>query len=299
MGPSMKKLDLSRFLIAWLFGFSSVNAATITSLDEIAFWTGSGENRAAIVIDWDGESSADESLAWGYRWDGEASGEDMLRAVLASDARLFAKLGASSPSGVATYGFGYDLDNDSEFGITDSAIFNLDGIAISGPPDDPPPAAMATDSEDLYAEGWFTGFWRYGLSNGNPFLDGGWTNSGVGMSSRTLTDGDWDSWAFTPTFSLTAFAENAIAATAPGLAGDFDSDQDVDGADFLVWQRNFGISSDVTDLQQWSSNFGFSWESGGLLSAALSVPELPSSLLALEAIGFSFFASRFTTRRRL
>jgi len=44
---------------------------------------------------------------------------------------------------------------------------------------------------------------------------------------------------------------------APGLAGDFDDDDDVDGHDFLLWQR--GLSPDplsAEDLSDWQSNYG-------------------------------------------
>jgi hypothetical protein len=58
------------------------------------------------------------------------------------------------------------------------------------------------------------------------------------------------------------------------LQGDFDNDGDVDGRDFLVWQRggspNPGNSSDLND---WKMNFG----SGGATTAAGAAPE-PSSL---------------------
>ncbi|QDS98747.1 FG-GAP repeat domain-containing protein [Adhaeretor mobilis] len=43
-------------------------------------------------------------------------------------------------------------------------------------------------------------------------------------------------------------------ATPP--TGDFDIDGDVDGADFLVWQRGFGTTYDADDLQDWSDNYG-------------------------------------------
>jgi len=61
----------------------------------------------------------------------------------------------------------------------------------------------------------------------------------------------------------------ALAMTAS--PGDFDGDQDVDGADFLVWQRGLGASHDATDLADWKANFG----AGPAVGA---VPE-PSALL--------------------
>ncbi len=38
-----------------------------------------------------------------------------------------------------------------------------------------------------------------------------------------------------------------------GLPGDFDSDGDVDGSDFLIWQRDLG---DATSLGDWQDHFG-------------------------------------------
>jgi hypothetical protein len=69
-----------------------------------------------------------------------------------------------------------------------------------------------------------------------------------------------------------------------GLAGDFDNDGDVDGRDFLVWQRNPAVGN----LADWKSNYG----TGGL-AAVSSVPE-PSAAL-LVACGFALCGLR---RRR-
>ena len=61
--------------------------------------------------------------------------------------------------------------------------------------------------------------------------------------------------------------------------GDFDFDSDVDGADFLLWQRNGGS---VNDLSDWQAGFGT-----GTLSAAQSVPEPSSLLLSMSLIFWS------------
>lgn len=55
------------------------------------------------------------------------------------------------------------------------------------------------------------------------------------------------------------------------LPGDFDGDGDVDGRDFLVWQRNPIIGN----LADWQLNFG-----SGSLGALGSVPE-PTTLVLL------------------
>ena len=106
----------------------------VSSLDDIEFWVGSGTNQAALLLDWDGESSTDQSLAWGYRWDGTATGEDMLLQILSADARLFAKTSAGGPIGIAVYGLGYDNDDDGVFAIDDGTLFDSNGIHVGEPP---------------------------------------------------------------------------------------------------------------------------------------------------------------------
>jgi len=59
-------------------------------------------------------------------------------------------------------------------------------------------------------------------------------------------------------------------------SGDFDNDGDVDGADFLTWQRNLGVGN----LSAWESNFG----NTGVLTATQAVPEPSSWFLALSGV---------------
>jgi hypothetical protein len=66
-----------------------------------------------------------------------------------------------------------------------------------------------------------------------------------------------------------------------GTPGDFDHDADVDGADFLAWQRGESPGPlSLEDLANWQNNFG----TMPLLGASLAVPE--PSTLTLPAIVF-------------
>ncbi len=65
----------------------------------------------------------------------------------------------------------------------------------------------------------------------------------------------------------TVFTQVSIATA--GLAGDFDDDSDVDGSDFLAWQRGFPGTYSDTDLNAWKGNFG----AGLPVSAVQAVPE--------------------------
>lgn len=188
--------------------------ADVFTFNDIQLWAGAGSNQAAMAIDWVQGDTTQPALVWGYRWDGTASGEDMMRAIVAADPRLFAKLADFGAFGFGLTGFGYD-DGDANFALDDGTSFNAAGIAVADPSD----GAMAVDSGDRYAEGFFTGFWVYANAtvdqNGNPtnpYNGGSWTSSNTGMTDRILANGDWDSWAFSPDFNFDSTAENPVAA---------------------------------------------------------------------------------------
>ncbi len=68
------------------------------------------------------------------------------------------------------------------------------------------------------------------------------------------------------------------------IFGDFQHDGDVDGDDFLEWQRGFGTDYDANDLADWQAHFG---ETAGLpLSAASAAVPEPSTLFLLLPISF-------------
>jgi hypothetical protein len=165
----------------------------------------------------------------------------MLTAVVAADPRLFAKLGGNRSNANAVYGLGYDADGDGEFAIDDDTVFDTEGFAFTSPSD----LAMAADAGDYYAEGWFTGFWHYGMAPANPYNGASWSDIAVGMASRELTDGCWDSWTFSPTFNFASFAQNPVAAAPPFLPGDFNRDGRVDAVDYGIWRSAFGSTSDL------------------------------------------------------
>lgn len=68
-----------------------------------------------------------------------------------------------------------------------------------------------------------------------------------------------------------------------GIAGDFDGDGDVDGRDFLVWQRN----PSVDDLSDWQTNYGV----GSFNTANVAVPE-PGTLLLSTLAALAWLARR-------
>jgi hypothetical protein len=83
-----------------------------------------------------------------------------------------------------------------------------------------------------------------------------------------------------------ALQQGVVEYVSGNLGGDFDFDGDVDGADFLVWQRGFGTTHSATTLATWKANFGATSASAALQG----VPEPHAAVLAAMAalIGLSF-----------
>ncbi len=67
-----------------------------------------------------------------------------------------------------------------------------------------------------------------------------------------------------------------------GIAGDFDDDGDVDGADFLLWQRGGSpIPLSTSDLNDWEANFG---TTSSVSAISTAVPEPGTMLLLLAGL---------------
>ncbi len=85
--------------------------------------------------------------------------------------------------------------------------------------------------------------------------------------------------------TLDSNGSGVFRLVAPTNLGDFDVDLDVDGADFLAWQRGGSPGDLAGDLAAWESAFGTGYSS---LAAAGAVPE-PSTaaLLSLALAGLA------------
>ena len=130
--------------------------STDFTFDDITYWVGEGENRAALVLQWN-DDREEGALVWGYRFDGTATGFDMIKEIAAADDRLYFAASQSS-LGYTIGGIGYDLDGDGDIALLENGnrIEVVDGMAENSNYDN----LTAADSDDLWISGWYSGYWK-------------------------------------------------------------------------------------------------------------------------------------------
>lgn len=189
----------------------SGSADTSFTFDNILNWSGEGENQAAFVVQWNvaGETSA---RVYGYRWDGDAYGVDMVQAICANNPDLYCLIQYTGSMGYTICGIGFDADGDDEIGLvntsdnktysSENGVFVHPGTAYDYD------SWKAVDSDDYWAAGWYSGYWSYWISSTTP---SDFTYSGVGASSRKLSNGCWDGWSFMQNMQGSAWKEFVAA----------------------------------------------------------------------------------------
>jgi len=123
--------------------------------------------------------------------------------------------------------------------------------------------------------------------------------SGVGTVEHIFfqveTTGEFEFWVRQRDEDVSQNQDYAVSwhvlGVGPLLLGDFDNDNDVDGADFLTWQRNPSVGS----LSNWESEFGMT----SALATTKVVPEPTSLLLLLLGIPLSLGLRRIRPKRLL
>lgn len=200
---------------------------------------------------------------------------------------------------------GFDLDQDPATG------FNVAALGVIG-------SDFGYQTDFPFAQGSGPNQFNLGLSiTGGPLSNGGalifpfWNDSngpqGTQMEWAVPLDAviqfppvlGGPTPAFSdPTFNFVVYTDLGLQdvtdvitytlATPPTKDGDFDLDGDVDGADFLKWQRELGGALTAADLAKWKANFG-----AASMGAAGAVPEPASGMVALAAA----FGLTLATRR--
>ncbi|MBL0715900.1 MAG: VPLPA-CTERM sorting domain-containing protein [Desulfosarcina sp.] len=221
-------------LVFALFFCIAPAAQASYAFDDIDIWTGSGSNRAAMIIHWSspevfnlaysgGQETpmpapiADVSYAWGYNFNGPATGWNMMTAIAAADPRLYVVGGSGTVQGI-----GYDLDGDGQYGISDGTnTYTQDNFTngVLGGLGYNTDSLTPTGSGDLYWGGWYGPNWELWHEQGGaggfaaapdrgtteywtPTDESGWAGnhgewefSQVGIGGIGLEDESWVGWS--------------------------------------------------------------------------------------------------------
>jgi len=107
---------MKKFFISALIGLAalSTSAANPIDFDQIKHWTGTGPNRAALVIQFNGDKYGSDAYVWGFRWeDGQTvTGEDMFKAICKNSSRLSLLTQYTGSMGATVNGIGYSLNQE-------------------------------------------------------------------------------------------------------------------------------------------------------------------------------------------
>ena len=162
-----------------LIGTLGVKAQTLVqSFDYIEFWTGSGENRSALVVEFN-SSTNPFSVVWGYKWSGGTNLQTMMfdlagvitggpASVMGSDSRL-------SISVTYFAGLGYSID---------ALTYDQSGLGGAWPPG------------TLNLGGWDGTNWNnlFSFAGTSAWPSTSFNYSQFGMADTSLVNGGWYGW---------------------------------------------------------------------------------------------------------
>lgn len=174
----------------------------VTTIDDIVNWTGVGENRSVLSIQWSesaGSAASVRFMAWGYRWSGRAMGLDMIKAVAKQDPRLYVVL-AEAWGEIVIKGFGQDGNGDGHIKISNASLTLtekdfVNGIYWENDGDDFDNMKTA-DSADLWMGGWKKAYASYWIGNPGVSVPTSFSYSNYAASSQSLENNSWDAWTF-------------------------------------------------------------------------------------------------------
>jgi hypothetical protein len=144
-----------------------------------------------LIIQWN-DGRKPDALAYGYKWTEEETkkGYDMINDIVRADKRLFFLKLSGTAYGAAIGGFGFDIGGDAK-------------VSKGGPCQPPVNGSVDTDGYDFdywklcestnarWGAGWYEAYWSYWVSDD---IDSKWEYSGLGASSRVLTNNSVDAW---------------------------------------------------------------------------------------------------------
>ena len=240
---------------------SQLRADASFTFDDIQYWVGNGSNKAALVIEWH-DGNRPDAMVWGYRWDGEATGHDMIVAIAQADPRLVLLTQYTGWMGYTIDGIGYgesrlNISYDLEGAKSEPKNAFKFEPPITNPllgqtshPEHPAEDVAAAIRQVVqtgviyhpinaerygypsydydhwscsngihWQAGWYYGYWSYFVRSSQT---SNFSYSGLGATSRVLTDGCWDAWSWNGNMNTSEGTQPGdvfVAATIPSGGG--------------------------------------------------------------------------------
>ena len=240
---------------------SQLRADASFTFDDIQYWVGNGSNKAALVIEWH-DGNRPDAIVWGYRWDGEATGHDMIVAIAQADPRLVLLTQYTGWMGYTIDGIGYgesrlNISYDLEGAKSEPKNAFKFEPPITNPllgqtshPEHPAEDVAAAIRQGVqtgviyhpinaerygypsydydywscsngihWQAGWYYGYWSYFVRSSQT---SNFSYSGLGATSRVLTDGCWDAWSWNGNMNTSEGTQPRdvfVAATIPSGGG--------------------------------------------------------------------------------
>ena len=220
-----------RSLALALAGIFLVSNSRAISLDDIQLWTGSGTNRAALVVEWNPpivlnnttvpSPVANKTLVWGYRFNGTPTATQMFNAIVAANPQLYAVESVDPFFGTGVNAIGFNLNCAGLAGLSDGTTTNLPNSFTNNLLVNPslnPDATYSLNSGDLFWSSDFNGpYWQIwnelgdagGFSNSpnrgtnqyfnsSNYTHGQWAFANFGLDGLYLTNGSWIGLSIAP-----------------------------------------------------------------------------------------------------
>ena len=240
---------------------SQLRADASFTFEDIQYWVGNGSNKAALVIEWH-DGNRPDAIVWGYRWDGEATGHDMIVAIAQADPRLVLLTQYTGWMGYTIDGIGYgesrlNISYDLEGAKSEPKNAFKFEPPITNPllgqtshPEHPAEDVAAAIRQGVqtgviyhpinaerygypsydydhwscsngihWQAGWYYGYWSYFVRSSQT---SNFSYSGLGATSRVLTDGCWDAWSWNGNMNTSEGTQPGdvfVAATIPSGGG--------------------------------------------------------------------------------
>ena len=240
---------------------SQLRADASFTFDDIQYWVGNGSNKAALVIEWH-DGNRPDAMVWGYRWDGEATGHDMIVTIAQADPRLVLLTQYTGWMGYTIDGIGYgesrlNISYDLEGAKSEPKNAFKFEPPITNPllgqtshPEHPAEDVAAAIRQGVqtgviyhpinaerygypsydydywscsngihWQAGWYYGYWSYFVRSSQT---SNFSYSGLGATSRVLTDGCWDAWSWNGNMNTSEGTQPGdvfVAATIPSGGG--------------------------------------------------------------------------------